>query len=234
MVVVVIVLTVVAGAAVVMALVNRRWLVAQRALTRDAEERSTVLIDQVAAESAAVETATRQRVAAEDLAARRAEQARLAEARASATDIAVWILEQARSERTWRFSVAPGPDSVSMFAEATPLMAALQVELDAAREDVGAVVELDAEIPDGLTVAAMLLALRAAQELVADVVRRSEETTLGVHVDGPDLVVDVDSVDENGNQVLPLPLPIPPSPAVEITSTGVRIRDAFALGVSDT
>jgi len=140
----------------------------------------------------------------------------------------VWILEQARSERTWRFSVATGPTSESVFDGAgDPLLAALQVELDAAREDVGAIVELDAELPGGLSSAASVLTLRAAQELLADVVRRSEETVLRLRADADDLVIDVESVDENGQPVRPRPLPIPPSPAVTVTDTGVRIHHAF-------
>jgi len=140
----------------------------------------------------------------------------------------VWILERARSERTWRFSVATGPTSESVFDGAgDPLLAALQVELDAAREDVGAIVELDAELPGGLSSAASVLTLRAAQELLADVVRRSEETVLRLRADADDLVIDVESVDENGQPVRPRPLPIPPSPAVTVTDTGVRIHHAF-------
>lgn len=141
----------------------------------------------------------------------------------------LWILEQARSERTWRFSVATGPTNESVFEGAgDPLLAALQVELDAAREDVGAIVELDAELPDGISTAASVLTLRAAQELLADVVRRSEETVLRLRADADDLLIDVESVDEDGQPVLPRPLPIPPSPAVAVTETGVRIRGAFA------
>jgi hypothetical protein len=145
----------------------------------------------------------------------------------------LWILEQARSERTWRFSVAPHPESPSVFADAAdPLLAAVQVELDAAREDVGAVVELDAELPDGLTIGASVLALRATQELLADIVRRSEESTVRIRVDGGDLVVDIDAFDEHGEPVRPNPLPLPPSAAVEVTESGVRIHGALAPGSS--
>ena len=140
----------------------------------------------------------------------------------------LWILERARSERTWRFSVAPHPETPSVFADtANPLLAAVQVELDAAREDVGAVVELDAELPDGVTVSASVLALRATQELIADIVRRSEESTVRISIDGTDLVVDIDAIDEDGKPVLPNPLPLPPSSAVDVTLTGVRIHGAL-------
>jgi hypothetical protein len=114
-----------------------------------------------------------------------------------------------------------------VFVDASnPLLAAVQVELDAAREDVGAVVELAADLPVGLTVSASVLALRATQELLADIVRRSEESTVRIGVDGTDLVVDIEAVDENGEPVLPNPLPLPPSAAVAVTATGVRIHGA--------
>ena len=62
----------------------------------------------------------------------------------------------------------------------------------------------------------------------AEVVRRSESTVLRVRADGADLIVEVDSVDEDGNRVEPGPLPTPPSPAIETTPTGVRVRNAVA------
>ena len=115
----------------------------------------------------------------------------------------------------------------SVFVDVSnPFLAAVQVELDAAREDVGAVVELEADVPDGRTVTGSVLALRATQELLADIVRRSEESTVRISVDGTDLVVDVDAVDEDGEPVLPNPLRLPPSAAVDVTATGVRIHGA--------
>jgi uncharacterized protein (UPF0333 family) len=140
----------------------------------------------------------------------------------------LWVLERARSERTWRHSVALGPDSVSVFRETTdPLLEALQVELDAAREDVGAEVELDADLPAALTVAGSVLTLRAAQELLAGIVRRGEVTTLHVNADGRDVVVTVNSVDEDGEPVTPAPLPLPPSDDIVAVEDGVRIRGAI-------
>lgn len=223
--------------------------VAAQAAELESSAAERIVAEKLAAQSAEEAQAAEARVAAAQSEAKAAaEAAHGADERAVAAETAMamyrdaataenvgvdpdvlWILEQSRSERTWRYSVAAGPDSVSVFAETTsPLLAALQVELDAAREDVGAVVELDAEIPEGLTVAATVLTLRAAQELLADVVRRSEETTLLVWADGDDVVVDIVAVDENGDRVLPIGLPIPPSPAVDVTLTGVRIHNAFA------
>ncbi len=72
----------------------------------------------------------------------------------------LWALELLRSERTWRHSVAPGPDTPSVLGDAAePLREALQIELDAAREEVGVEVELAADLPAELTPAGSLLAL---------------------------------------------------------------------------
>jgi hypothetical protein len=138
----------------------------------------------------------------------------------------VWALEKARSERTWRQSVAVGPGGSAFTEAADPLYEALQIELDAAREDVGAVVELDAALPTSVTAAGAVLTLRAVQELLAGVVRRAESTTVRVRAEGVDVLVEIDSVDEDGHRIEPGPLPTPPSPAIESTPTGVRIRDA--------
>lgn len=140
----------------------------------------------------------------------------------------VWALERSRSERTWRHSVAVGPDGSAFSDAAHPLADALQIELDAAREEVGAVVELDAELPAGVTAAGSVLVLKAAQELLADVIRQSETTTLRVRADGLDLLVEVDSRDEEGNRVEAGPLPTPQSSAIDPTADGVRIRNAVA------
>lgn len=259
MVVVVVGLAVCTVAALVLMLVLRGRLAAQRRLTAAAEERAASQEAEVAAKAAALEAEAKERAAAQSLADAGAEATRLAAERASVAEAAardageradaaeasmlslreaavasagvdpdvLWILEQARSERTWRFSVAAHPESPSVFADGSnPFLAAVQIELDAAREDVGAVVELVADLPVGLTVGASVLALRATQELVADIVRRSEESTVRIGVDGTDLVVDIDAVDENGEQVLPSPLPLPPSAAVEVTATGVRVHGA--------
>ena len=244
----------VATLAIVVLLVARSRLTQQRALTAAAEEKATTRDAALAAKTAELGSVSAERAAATALAEERAADLRSAQAlvtaeteRAVAAErevtelraavaesvggvdpLVLWILEQARSERTWRFSVAPHPDAESVFAAATnPLLAAIQVELDAVREDVGAVVELDAEIPDGITVAASVLALRATQELLADIVRRSEESTVRVRRDGSDLVIDIDAVDQDGHPVLPNPLPLPPSTAVDITPTGVRLHSAI-------
>lgn len=149
---------------------------------------------------------------------------------ASGVDAEVlWALERLRSERTWRLSVATGPDTASSLVAATdPLVEALRIELEAAREEIGAIVELDVELAGPLTSAGTLLTLRAAQELLAAVVRASEDTVLSLRTDGRDVVVSVRGLDEHGEPVLPSPLPLPPSLDVDVIDAGsLRVRDAL-------
>ena len=90
-----------------------------------------------------------------------------------------------------------------------PLRDALQVELDATREDVGAIVDLDTDVPPTVTAAGSVLVLRAAQELLARAVKVAEQTTLHVLADGADVVVTVEAADEDGAPVILEPLAVP-------------------------
>ncbi len=238
---VVVALAIVAVAAVAAALVLRSRLVAQRSLAAaTAAELERTASDLAAArtELAAARADLATTVDERDAARAEAEEAttRTDDAEARAHQLAaragldaelLWALEQARSERTWRHSVAVGPQSTSVFDGAVdPLREALQVELDAAREEVGAVVELDAELPPGITTAGSVLALRTAQELIARAVRVAEETTLRVRADGADLLVAIDARDEDGEAVEIGPLPLPDSADVSADAGGVRVRNA--------
>jgi hypothetical protein len=222
----------------------------QAAAERDAEQERAA-----AAEAARVEAAARAETAearaedadgkaaeAERRASSAAEQAaeaaaKVAAAEARAAEAAerngldpelLWTLERARSERTWRHSVAVGVDSTSVFeGSAHPLREALQVELDAAREEVGALVELDTDVPPVVTAAGSVLVLRAAQELLARAVKVAEETTLRVLADGEDIVVTIEPVDEDGEPVAIEPLAVPASTDLEATEGGVRVRRAI-------
>ena len=146
----------------------------------------------------------------------------------------LWTMEQARSERTWRHSVAPGPDSPSVFATtSSPLREALLVELDAAREDIGAIVELDADLPPTVTAAGAVLALRATQELLAGIVRQAEETTVRVVADGADLVVTLHPIDDHGQPVAVDTSTIPASAHLEPVEGGLRVRGAVDVAPAD-
>ncbi|MFV0307447.1 MAG: hypothetical protein ACK5OX_06865 [Desertimonas sp.] len=181
----------------------------------DAEERLAMF------EQRAREAEAAQRAAGDDI--ERAE--RTAPAADGRLDAQVlWALEKARTERTWRYSVAVDPTASPFTDAGVALSDAIQVELDAAREEVGAEVDLDASLPDGLSAAGAVLTLRVVQELVADLVRRAETTTLRLRPDGDDLVVTVEAVDEDGQPVVPLALPIPATNALVPLTDGVRVR----------
>jgi hypothetical protein len=184
-----------------------------------ARQTATASADEARSEATAAEQARRD---AETRAAEAAE-------RNGVDPHVLWALEQARSERTWRQSVAIGEGSFLDGVD-DPLLAALQVELDAAREDVGAIVELDAELPTAVTPAGSVLVLRAAQELLARSMKTAEETTLRVRVDGDDIVVTVVATDEAGEPVPVEPLAIPGSADMAPDDGGVRILRAVVLG----
>lgn len=140
----------------------------------------------------------------------------------SADPAALWALERRRSERTWRHSVGvPGADSPLVGPDA--LMAALQVEVDAAREDTGAVVNLAADLPAALSAAASLAVLRCAQELLADAVAVGEEVTLRVGPEAGDVVIGIDGVDADGAPLALKALDLPPS-RLEVDAGAVRLR----------
>ena len=219
-------LALVGVAALVVALVMRSRLIRER----DAATARVVDADVQAATATARATDAEARAAeAEGRETEAAARADAAEARAVGVDADVlWALELLRSERTWRHSVAPGPDAPSVLDNsAEPLQQALQIELDAAREEVGVEVELDAEVPAELTVAGSLLALRTAQELLAPAVRSGELTSIQLRADGADLVVAVHSLDQDDEPVALEPLAIPASIDIEPTVDGVRIRRAI-------
>lgn len=93
----------------------------------------------------------------------------------------LWKLELARSERTWRYSVAILPDDPSPFIGADdPLRLAIETEVSALRDDVGAF--LTVEVQPHLTEdpATAHLILRLAQEMLAQAARLDEPSHLSV------------------------------------------------------
>lgn len=171
------------------------------------------------------------RMAAEeraDAAERRTDELALRHADASAGSVdaeVLWALERQRSARVWRLAVATAPDAQRVSTDA-PLLDALHIEIDAAREEVGAIVDLEADLPAEPSAASSLLTLRAAQELLAGVVRRADETTLRVRADGRDILVSVESTDAEGDPVTLEPLAVPASVELEAAAGQVRLRNA--------
>lgn len=122
----------------------------------------------------------------------------------------LWQLELARSERTWRHSVAASPDGPGPFADVTrpddALRTAVEIEVAALREDVGAAMELhwDAQVDDP---ARCLTVLRLTQELLAAAAREQQAVVLhgGRDADG-DVVLRL-SVPEDHD---PIQIAVPP------------------------
>lgn len=130
----------------------------------------------------------------------------ISELRASAGGEAVaerlWVLALAEVERTWRMSVAGGPDETSPLASADDqLRAAVAVVVDAAREDAGAAVELVWRVSGDVPVADALIVLATVRELVASVAKAASAATLTV--DGVGGAVDV-RIDALGDDDTPL------------------------------
>ncbi|MBA3288875.1 MAG: hypothetical protein H0U21_12805 [Acidimicrobiia bacterium] len=250
------VLGVFAAIAIVVTLVLRHRLRTQRRLTAAADAVATNRAGELATATARLTTAEHDLAAAAERATAAEEGTAYAEERAGAAEqeleesrdraIAeergrspavlgvLWELERSRSARTWRQSVAVDPDDAPALADAEhPLVVALGIELDAAREDIGAVVELDADVPADVPARTSLLVLRIAQELLADIVRRSEETTLSVRRDGADVLVTARGVDETGAEVAPAVLDLTPTSDVEPVPGGVRLRHALGDATDD-
>ncbi|MCU1499668.1 MAG: hypothetical protein JWM47_3621, partial [Acidimicrobiales bacterium] len=78
----------------------------------------------------------------------------------AADPAALWAMELLRSERTWRHDVAAVADDPSPLEGARhPLWTALEVEVASVREEIGAVVDLDVDLPELVPPAASLAVL---------------------------------------------------------------------------
>jgi hypothetical protein len=100
----------------------------------------------------------------------------------------LWSLELARSERTWRNSVATDPGSV-FEPGSDRLRTAIETDLAAAREEAGVDIRLVWELVDEIEALAALAVLRVAQELVAGAVPLADEAQLVVEPDDDDVIV---------------------------------------------
>jgi hypothetical protein len=94
---------------------------------------------------------------------------------------ALWALERARVERTWRQSVAADPSEPGPFSGGgDPARVAVEVEVAAIREEVGSDLTADWQIAEHLSVGDGLLVVRASQELLATAARTVEQGVLVV------------------------------------------------------
>lgn len=149
------------------------------------------------------------RTAAEEAGARW--EAELAEARAAAAarpehDAGeLWALALAGVVRTWDVSVAPSPGMPSPLEGADDqLRAAIEIEVDAAREEAGAAIDLEWSGDAIHAPEVSLRALSIAQELVARLAKASEAAVLRVTSDDDGVVIDVEGHDADGRSVVPV------------------------------
>ena len=125
-----------------------------------------------------------------------------AEASASGTDeqaAELWRLALGAVRRTWEISVAPSPGLASpLDGSEDELRDAIGIEVDAAREEAGAAIEL---LWSGTAVARPAVAVRAlalAQELIGRLAKATESAVLRVTA-GPDRIdIEVEGTDVDG------------------------------------
>jgi hypothetical protein len=109
---------------------------------------------------------------------------------------ALWALERARVERTWRQSVATDPSESGPFHPGDdPARTAVEVEVAAIREEVGSDLTADWRIAAHLAVGDGLLVVRAAQELLATASRTVEQGVLIVERDDLSVRLSIDGPD---------------------------------------
>ncbi|MEL6982502.1 MAG: hypothetical protein AAFO29_08765, partial [Actinomycetota bacterium] len=124
----------------------------------------------------------------------------------------LWDLEVARSERSWRNSVAINPvDDPSPFDSTDdPVRTAVEIEASALREDVGALIDVEWKIPPIEASARRVLVVRVAQEMLASASRVPGAARLVVSedADSGSLVLSFESADEGGPVLNLIPPPI--------------------------
>ena len=119
----------------------------------------------------------------------------------------LWQLSLRRTEQTWRLSIAIDPAGPSPLVDTDdPFRTAVEVEIDAAREEAGAVIEVewtgDAPVPaDRAT-----LGLALVRDIVDSLGTTADRTTVTVTRHADALEIAVEAVDVDG-QPLPVPLP---------------------------
>lgn len=114
----------------------------------------------------------------------------------------LWGLEQARSERAWRNSVAINPiDDPSPFDSTDdPVRQAVEIEAAALREDVGAMITVDWQAKPIDDPARRLMVVRVAQELLATAAKAPGAATLVVaDTDDGELTMSFNAEDQLGD-----------------------------------
>ncbi len=113
----------------------------------------------------------------------------------------LWDLEVARSERSWRNSVAINPaDDTSPFADSDdPVRTAVEIEASALREDVGALIAVDWKANPMESAARRVLVVRVAQEMLASASRVPGAARLvATDEEGGSVTLAFEAVDDGG------------------------------------
>lgn len=179
--------------------------VARRSAEAEAEQARTARDDALEranrARRDAADVATRMK---QEAAARAAAESALAEAEAAASDgderaAELWAHALAAARRTWEVSVAPSPGLPSpLEGSDDELRDAITIEVDAAREEAGAAIEL---VWSGTAVAGPALAVRAlalVQELVGRLAKATDAAVLRVTAVPGSVAIEVAGTDEEG------------------------------------
>lgn len=116
----------------------------------------------------------------------------------------LWALELARTERTWRTSVAADPTSDVFDSPADPLRQAIEVDVGALREEVGVEFTVSWELESALEPVAALAVLRGTQELLAAATRVADEATVIVAADGDDVTIRLTGPDGSSSRFVDL------------------------------
>lgn len=118
----------------------------------------------------------------------------------------VWGLTLARIDRMWRVSVAAGVDGASPLTSGQSLLeTAVGIEVDAAREDAGTIIELTYAGDGDVDGAAAATTVALVEELVAGVSRLADEADLAVTVTDDAVLVTVTATNDGSPVDVPGP-----------------------------
>lgn len=160
----------------------------------------------------ALERANRARRDAADVARRMKEEAdararaeaSLAQAEAAASGgdhqaAELWALALASARRTWEVSVAPSPGLPSPLEDSDDeLRAAVAIEVDAAREEAGAAIDLEWTGDAVASPAVSVRTLALAREVIGRLAKATDAAVLRVEVEGDAVTLEVTGTDAEG------------------------------------
>lgn len=110
----------------------------------------------------------------------------------------LWMLALAASERTWRTSVATGAEASPLAGADDALRTAIEIEVDAAREEAGAAIDLVWELDGEVPVSQAVLALATVQAIIASIAKTASSATVTVAGGDGSVEVSVVAADDDG------------------------------------